>query len=167
MEIKTNLKKDYFKYFNEALGVATSRKRILKKRKANKLNYYEKILLILCFVIFISIILLLNNYFLASLILFLLSVFTLILNIISYLIRHNYEKKINYQNTIIINDQGITDNYLDIIITFTWKRIKALVVKKNTLVILTDTYIYFYFSIKDKEKVFQAINKYQKDLLII
>ena len=167
MKINSNFKTNYFKYYNEALGVAANKKRIIKKHKVNKLNYYEQLFLVLSLVILICIILLLNDYFRASLIIFLLSTFALIINIITYLLRVRYEKSIDYQNTIIINEEGITDNYLDIIITFTWKRIKALVIKKNTIVILTDTYIYFYFDIKDKDKVLKAIKSYKKELLII
>ena len=168
MEITSNLKNNLFKCFNEARGVAINRHKILKTKKLNKLNYYEFILLMLIFTMIISTILLINNFLIASFTLYGLTLFTLILNISTYISMYRYRKKLNFQNTILINEEGITDtSFMGIKMIFNWSKILGLVIKKNTLVILTDTYVYFYFPLESKPQIMSALKKYQKNLPLI
>ena len=146
MEIKSNLKEGLFKCFNEARGVQINKSKILKNKKINKLNYYETILIILIFVLIISIILLLNNFLKASLILFSLVLIVVIINILNYIMMYKYRRKNNFSNTIIINEDGITDtSFMGIKMIFNWDKILGIVKTSKTIVILTDTYVYFYF----------------------
>ena len=46
-------------------------------------------------------------------------------------------------------------------------KILGVVVKKNTVTILTDTGIYFFFFFEEKEAILKAIRKYHKNILII
>ena len=50
---------------------------------------------------------------------------------------------------------------------FNWDKIKAVVIKKYSVTILTDTNVYFYFDIKLKEDIIKCIKKYGSKTLII
>ena len=81
---------------------------------------------------------------------------------------YNFKKKNNFENTIILDEEGLTDkSFYGIKITITWDKIKAFVIKKHTITVITDTSLYFFFDIKEKDQVLKAIDKYSKNTLII
>ena len=55
----------------------------------------------------------------------------------------------------------------DIEILFKWNRIAGVVIKEYSVTILTKGSVYFFFDIKEKDKILKAIKKYNKDILVI
>lgn len=169
MEIKTNMKKSYLRNYNEAKGIAVNKKRVLK-HKTNKVPTYLTSVLItitllsICTTLF-SIIdssNIFKLFFLISLIIY-----------ISYSILRtiwsvNFKKKQEFLNTIIIDENGITDSsFYNIKININWNKITAIVIKKYTITFITDTHLYFFFDISKKEEILKLVKKYSKENLVI
>ena len=169
MKIESNMNNTYLKHYNVAKGIAVNKKKVLKK-KTNKVPSYliSAIITISLLVIFFILFIIIDKSRIFT-ITFLLFIIVYILYAISRTIwSYNFKKKNNFINEILINEEGITDkSFYDIKINLNWSKIKALVIKKNTLTFLTDTSLYFFFDIKEKETIIKAINKYNKDLPII
>ena len=81
---------------------------------------------------------------------------------------YQVRKKEHFTNVVKIDKNGITDeSYYGIKMVFSWDKISALVVGKHTVTVLTDSPIYFYFNISEKDEVLKAIDKYEeKDKLV-
>lgn len=170
MEIKSNMKTSYLKNYNEAKGIVVNKKRVLKY-KTNKVPTYLTsalitIILLSIFLILFSIIdtsKIFKTIFLVLLILYI--SYSILRTIGSVLLKKN---QIDLINTIIIDDNGITDNlFYKIKITISWDKIPAVVVKKHTVTFLTDTSLFFFFDIKNKEELLKLVKKYSKNTLII
>ena len=169
MKIQSNMKKIYLRNYNEAKGVAVNKKTVLKKKTNKVPNYFISVILTIILLTIFTIIFkiidtskIFSIYFSSSLIIYIL--YTITRTIWSY----NFKKKNNFENIIILDEEGLTDkSFYDIKITITWDKIKAFVVKKHTITVITDTSLYFFFDIKDKEQVLTAIKKYNQDTLII
>lgn len=164
MKIETKLNNNFFKIYDEARSVATHRKEIIKSQKANKLSYSEEVLLVFATIILISMIL--KTY---KIELIILDILYLIINIVRFISSYKFRKKQNFKNKIVIDEKGITDisSFKNVEILFKWDKIKAAVIKKNSLTILMDSNIYFYFDIKEKDTIIKEIKKYKKDMPII
>ena len=67
-----------------------------------------------------------------------------------------------------VDAEGIKDFSSDgMIVGFGWDNIKAVVIKKHTINILTDNSIYFFIDVKYKDRLLLAIERYNPNLLII
>ena len=169
MEIKTNMKKSYLRNYNEAKGIAVNKKRVLK-HKTNKVPTYltsaliTVILLSMCTILF-SIIDSSNIFK----ILFLISLITYIsYSILRTIWSVNFKKKQDFLNTIIIDENGITDSsFYNIKININWDKITAIVIKKYTITFITDTHLYFFFDISKKDEILKLVKKYSKENLVI
>lgn len=170
MEIKSNMKKTYLRNYNEAKGIVVNKKRVLKY-KTNKVPTYLTsslitiTLLSICTILF-SIIDSSNIFKTIFLVLLIIYIsYSIIRTIGSILLKKN---QIDLINTITIDENGITDkSFFKIKINLSWDKIKAVVVKKYTVTFITDTQLYFFFDIKDKEEILKQVKKYSKETLII
>ena len=170
MEIKSNMKKTYLRNYNEAKGIVVNKKRVLK-HKTNKVQTYLTSALItitllsICTILF-SIIDSSNIFKTIFLVLLITYIsYSIIRTIGSILLKKN---QIDLINTITIDENGITDkSFFKIKINLSWDKIKAVVVKKYTVTFITDTQLYFFFDIKDKEEILKQVKKYSKETLII
>ena len=170
MEIKSNMKKTYLRNYNEAKGIVVNKKRVLKHKK-NKVPTYLTSALItitllsICTILF-SIIDSSNIFKTIFLVLLITYIsYSIIRTIGSILLKKN---QIDLINTITIDENGITDkSFFKIKINLSWDKIKAVVVKKYTVTFITDTQLYFFFDIKDKEEILKQVKKYSKETLII
>ena len=170
MEIKSNMKKTYLRNYNEAKGIVVNKKRVLK-HKTNKVPTYLTSALItitllsICTILF-SIIDSSNIFKTIFLVLLIIYIsYSIIRTIGSILLKKN---QIDLINTITIDENGITDkSFFKIKINLSWDKIKAVVVKKYTVTFITDTQLYFFFDIKDKEEILKQVKKYSKETLII
>ena len=170
MEIKSNMKKTYLRNYNEAKGIVVNKKRVLKY-KTNKVPTYLTSALItitllsICTILF-SIIDSSNIFKTIFLVLLITYIsYSIIRTIGSILLKKN---QIDLINTITIDENGITDkSFFKIKINLSWDKIKAVVVKKYTVTFITDTQLYFFFDIKDKEEILKQVKKYSKETLII
>ena len=169
MEIKSNMKKSYLRNYNEAKGIAVNKKRVLK-HQTNKVPTYLTsaliiiILLTLCTILFTIIDLsnIFKTFFLISLITY--TSYSILRTIWSV----NFKKKQEYLNTIIIDENGITDSsFYNIKININWNKIPAVVIKKYTITFLTDTNLYFFFDIKNKNEILKLVIKYSPKTIII
>lgn len=170
MEIKSNMKKTYLRNYNEAKGIVVNKKRVLKY-KTNKVPTYLTSSLITITLLSICTILfslidssnIFKTIFLVLLITYI--SYSIIRTIGSILLKKN---QIDLINTITIDENGITDkSFFKIKINLSWDKIKAVVVKKYTVTFITDTQLYFFFDIKDKEEILKQVKKYSKETLII
>ena len=85
----------------------------------------------------------------------------LIVTIGSFVSNYYFRKKRNFSNKVIIDKTGLTDeSFYNIKMIFKWDKILAIVVGQETVTFLTDTPVYFYFNISEKEKIMKAIKKY-------
>ena len=108
------------------------------------------------------------HFCILSFFLYLASVIYLIAMLVNILTIYRFRKKQKFNNTIIIDKNGITDeSYYGIKMIFSFDKINAIVVGKYTVTILTDTPCYFYFDVKEKENIIKAIEKYNKEVRII
>lgn len=171
MIIKCNLKNHYFRYFNEARGVALRRNKLLKNNKTLVLKYSDYILIIdLVLIILIGI-----SCYIESIEAFIFGMMLLVLTIvfnvyvfINTLAIVRFRKKNNYDGEIVLSKEGLSNSsFYGIKLTFEWKKIKAIVVMKKTVIILTDTPIYFYQSLENKDVIIEGIRKFKKDILIV
>jgi len=81
-----------------------------------------------------------------------------------------YEQKYksNFMTSITIDERGILDeSFYGIKMLFKWNKIVAVIVGKHSIVILTDTPIYFFFSKRDSKKIIKIIERYHKKIMII
>lgn len=174
MEIKYDLTKNYFKYFNEAQGVFIKKNKLQDDIKV--VNYltnfmYNIVLAILIYLI--NVIFLFHKFnilytiieFLCFM-LFFLSIFCIINFICIYL----NSKKVIHEGIIKINDFGITDYSKDgVNIGFSWDKITHIVVNKNTITIIQNSNfpIIIFLNIELLEVIKRGLKKYQKDMKII
>lgn len=170
MEIKSNMKKSYLKHYNEAKGIAVNKKRVLKY-KTNKVPTYLASALITITLLSIGTILfsiidssnIFKTIFLVLLITYM--SYSIIRTISSVLLKKN---QIDLINTIVIDEEGITDkSFFKIKINVSWDKIPAVVVKKHTVTFITDTKLFFFFDIKNKEEILKLVKKYSQNTLII
>lgn len=174
MKIKCDISNNYFSIYNETLNVARHRQRIIKKGKANKLNFFPHLLLnfTLWFALAIIIYLVTKPCGSCSTLFFSLIVFFdlvyLVIELIRFTLIHSYRHTKCFKGECLLDEDGLTnDSYYDIKITFKWSKIKAVVIKKHSVTILTDTPFYFYFDIGCEEDILKCVKKYSKDTLII
>ena len=168
MKITSDMSKNFLKYYNEAAGINTSKRKILRTKNTRCLNYFTKLIIIYFSFIIFSLFLLINGnkevfglYVIILIIIIVLSLFRLIITIY-------YRKNNGLTKTVIIDEKGLTGEFFDgLTITFSWKKLKAVIIKKYTIVILTDRKVFFYFTINEKKEVLKAIQKYQPSFLII
>ena len=167
MNIESNLKKNFTAIYDEALGVAKNRSKIIKNKKINKLSYLELTIIIFIIILVISIIIAFCNYLISYILIFI-DLIYLITSITKILIIYTWLKEDNFIVSSKITKEGIINNsYYDIKMTFKWDKITAVVIKKYSITILTDTPIYFIFNIDDKDILLKEIKKHKKDILII
>ena len=67
-----------------------------------------------------------------------------------------------------ITKNGIVNNtYKNIEMHFSWDLIDAVVVKKYSVTILTNTACYFFFDISQKDKIVDLLKKYKHEDLLV
>lgn len=169
MKIKSDMKKNYLKCYNEAKGVAVNKKRIIKNKTAKVPTYFQTVLItIILHIIFIIIFLLIDKSNIMATIFITLLILYILYAILRTIWSYNFKKKKEFINSIIIDEKGLTDSsFYNITINLNWSKLKAVVVKKHTITILTDTNLYFFFDIKEKEEIYKAIKKYNNNITII
>ena len=171
MEFTFEKDKNYFKCYDEARGVAMNKKYILKNKKLNLFSYTDYMYLIFGILFFLSIIFILSkdfDIFMLGILLMIVDILFLFGVFISTYIMYNFCRKRKMPLKVLIDKNGITNSsYYDIKMIFKWEKILGIVVKKNSITILTDTPIYFYFDKSCEKKLIKEIKKYKKDITII
>lgn len=166
MKIKEEIKQKSFRCYDEALGVAISKKYILKRKRKNILTYTEQFFLLFLLFFFLSIVFLYVDLpkitaealcLLASL-----CICMIFVRSVMFFLRG---RKIF---TTLIHEEGITDeSFYELKILIPWDKVLAVVVKKHSVTILTSTPILLYFDNSMQERIIKAVQKYKKDILII
>lgn len=173
MKIDTNISRNYFSCFDEARGVALHKKSVLKNRKSKTLSYIQGkiigfVLLFLLSLLF-AFLCRFNCYMVwLPCLTYLITIIYAVQAVISTMGIYSFRKKRGFKNTILIDENGITDeSYYGIKMIFKWEKITGVVIGKRAITVLTDTPVYFYFDISKKEDIIKAIEKYaNKDLII-
>ncbi len=171
LKISCDLSKKYFECFDEAKGIALHKRKILKNKSVSCLSYMQEVFLIFLVIEFICLLLsLVASYSMCFFIYFLLTVDIIffLFHIIRVFVGILLRKKQGFKGSIIIDENGITNtSYYKIKMVFAWPKIKAIVIKKYTVTILTDTPCYFYFDVAKNKKILEAVKKYHKNTLIL
>lgn len=173
MKIESDVSKNYFLRFNEARGIVLHQKVVLKEKKSKVLSYIPSKLLMFCLFLVIGILVIylcqFNFYlFTVGFWIILFGVFYLLAALAAIISSYYFRKNRNFRNTNLIDKVGIYDeSFYGIRMLFKWDKIKGVVVGKYSVVILTDTPVYFYFDISKKEDILKCVHKYGKKDLII
>ena len=166
MKIGSLMTKNMYKCYSEARGIAQNKRTILRKRKAKTFTFLGTsiintlliMVILLCFVL----------YYNLSYLYLLLALAPIVLNhiyIFFYLRKIKKRRKINYN---IFDREGIHDeSFYGIKMLFTWKKVKAIVIGKYSVVVLTDTPCYFYYGIDVKDDIIEAVELYSRKNKII
>jgi len=175
MRIKYDMNNNYFKCYNESQGIITKRNEIIKNPKIKLQGYLERGLVYSILICFLLIFTAVSSYIITGFfdvkrliemtcILFGFMAFYFAMFFVSY----SVENKKTHSGELEVDVEGIKD-YSDtgMVIGFSWKNIKAIVIKKHTISILTDSPIYIFMDIEYKDRLLLAIERYNKDLLII
>ncbi len=169
MEINSSMKNNYLKHYNIAKGIAVNKKRVLK-HKTNKVPSYfiSAIITIMLLTIFYIVFLIVDESNIVSTIFLVFICIYIIYTITRTIWSYNFKKKKDFINKIILDENGLTDHsFHNIKINLSWDRLKAIVIKKETITIITDTYLYFFFDKSTEKEILKAVNNYQEDMLII
>jgi len=175
MRIKYDMTDNYFNCYNESQGIIVNKDDIIRNPKFKLHNYIEKgiinVLLIFVILIVSNLIFYIIGENIITKILNILSFIMLILMVLYFLmfyIGYSVEKRRKHIGALEVDADGIKDYSDDgMVIGFSWDNIKAVVIKKHTINILTDGTIYFFIDVKYKDRLLLAIERYNKDLLII
>ena len=171
MKIKSDLSINFFTIYGEARGIARNKKRIIRTKKKKYINYYLELLIKMLSLLIVGYFFFYSKDQLISLLAFIFLVGVLVVYLIKFLAIisiYEYKYKHNFINTITINERGILDeSFYGIKMLFKWSKITGVVVGNKSVVILTDTPIYFYFNKKDARKILKTINEYHKNTLVI
>ena len=163
MKISTNISDNFLMYYDEARGIAIHKRKVLKNRNAKCLSYIQSKAIIFLTLLLLSLILILINgdLFICSLVFFLTAIIYFLIVFFRTISSYMFRKKQRFSNLIIIDEKGVTDeSFYGITITIKWDKIKAIVVGKQTITVLTDTPVYFYFNIVNKEEIINYCLKY-------
>jgi len=173
MEIKYDLTKNYFKYFNESQGIFIKRNTLKDNQKIlGYLEFFTKNILISIVVFIINVLVLFNknNFFYTifefiCFMLFFLSTFC----IINFLCIYMNSRKNIHKGIIKIDEFGITDYSEDgVNIGFSWDNITKIVVSKNTITIIQSSNfpIIIFVNIEHIKELEKELKKYNKNIKI-
>ena len=171
MKIKSNLLNNFFTIYGDAKGIARNKKIIAKTKGIIYINYYLEL-----FIRFIALMVIGYYFFysknqLISLFAFVFLVVTIslyIVKILSIFIVYEQKYKNDFISSVTIDERGIIDeSFYGIKMLFKWNKIVGVIVGKHSVVILTDTPIYFFFSKRDSKKIIKTIERYHKNTMII
>lgn len=175
MRIKYDMNDNYFKCYNESQGIIAKRSDIIKNPKIKLHGYIERGFIHLFLIFIILIFFAVTTYIITENVDFnlLYKISSVLLGLIFlyfgiFLISYSFENKKIHSGELEVDAEGIKD-YSDtgMVIGFSWNNIKAIVIKKHTITILTDSQIYIFMDIEYKDRLLLAIERYNKDLLII
>lgn len=169
MKIISNMKDNFLTCYDEAKGVAFNKKKILRTKSSKSLSYFQTVIIITLILSLLALIsVFIDECYILSTLIITIELIYLLITVVNTICITNIRKKQNYKSEITIDEKGITGEFFNgITMTFHHDKLKAIVVKKNTVVILTNSSIYFYFTIKEKENIIKAFKKYNKDIQII
>ncbi len=176
MEIKYDMSKNYWSCHNEAQAIVMM-KRKLMKNKEKKIHglFYSSIWytvgILLSFLVyfvfkrikldplFLSILLDLCIFLIAFLVLyFVILFFTYFIN--------RYSS--NHKGILKIDEEGLHDyNDKGKITQIEWNKVQFVAIKKYTVTFVTNTSLVVFVNIENKKDILEALQSYQKDVLII
>ena len=171
MKIKSNIANNFIRIHGEAKGIARHKKCIIKHKRKIFMNYYLELLIEFVALVILSYYFFFNDNQLVSIIAFIFLIIVETVFVFNFLgIISSYERRYrnDFTSSITVDDRGIIDESFDgVKMLFKWNKIKAVVVGRHCVVILTDTPIYLYFNKKDAKKIINAVEKNHKSTLII
>ena len=175
MRIKYDMTDNYFKCYNESQGIIVNKDEIIKNPKFKLYNYIEKGIINIVLIIIIFICSRILSYMIGSNIITkildiicIISLLLMVLYFLIFYIGYSIEKRRIHVGNLEVDAEGIKDFTADgLVVGFSWDNIEAIVIKKHTINILTDNSIYLFMDVKYKDRLLLAIDRYNKDLLII
>lgn len=173
MKIKTDFSNNFFTIYDEARGISKNKKAILKNKDITSFSYMQGkvVFFLIMFILgsFVTLLSFFKIYLVELAIVFLLiGLLNLIYGFVRTLYSYFYYKKKSFVNEIIFDKDGVVDeSFHDIIIRFKWDKILGIVIANYSIVFVTDTPIYFWFNINDKNKILKVLKKYKQDKKIM
>ena len=175
MKIKYDMTDNYFKCYNESQGIMMAKDEILKNPKSKLYTYIEKGVINLLLIVLVLILSRILYYFDNSNgitkildIICLISTCLLVLYFFIFFTGYLVEKRRKHVGNLEVDATGIKDlSDNGMIIGFSWDNIKAVVIKKHTVNIITDSSIYLFMNVRYKDRLLNAIERYNPTLPII
>lgn len=172
--IDYDLTDSYVLIYDEAYGVARKRKKLLKNPRTNTYTYLGITMLRLFIVILINLIcygylcFVGHSYWLSMILVFIPFLYLyLVFDILIFTVKITCRSK-SLKGNLKISKEGITDSTFNgIKILFEWKRIKMVIVKKYSVIILTDTPIYFFVNKEVDKQLIREIKRFKSDITIV
>ncbi len=150
----------YFKCYNEAKGVASAKRWLLKNPHTKVTTHIENICLLLFLFLLLALASFIAHFYLLFTILIYLSVFYFYLNLTIFIVRlinHHHRKY-----TAELTEEGLIFNsFQNIELLFRWPLIKKIIIKKYSITILTSTSFFFFFDISYKDQLLAFLKKAQ------
>lgn len=173
MKIEYNMNDSYLKCYNEAQGIVSNKKKMYKNPKKRIRSYFINGIIFNIEMISLILILKLMELYGDDLTIYVslilgLTLFTDVIYIFSFCINYSMQKNKDHSGILEFNEKGITDlSNTGIIVTMPWNKIEALVFGKYTATILTNEQLFYFINVSAKEKLVEAVQKYNDKLLII
>ena len=165
MKLKSRLTKDFYKYFDEARGIAIQKRKVLKNKNSSCLTYTQIQLIVVAIMLTLGLVFMslgkvnYRGYIIGSVI-FILTLAYIAICIVSVVGYYNFRKSCSKKG-LVIDENGVTDeSFYDIKLTFSWKKILGIVITKNTVTFLTDTPIYFYLDKSSQKDIIEVAERY-------
>lgn len=165
MKLKTRVTKDFYKYFDEARGIAIQKRKVLKNKNSSCFTYTQIQLIVFIIMLFLGLFFMLlgkinyKGYIIGSVI-FILSICYVVCSIASVIGYYKFRKNC-VKKPLLIDENGVTDeSFYDIKMIFSWKKILGIVITKNTVTFLTDTPIYFYLDKSSQNDIIELAERY-------
>lgn len=171
MKVKSDLSFDFFKIYLEAREIAKHKKVFLSGRGFIKFNFLEEVLLYSLIIFMIGFYIAINpNYlYLYGYMIIFTGVLYLLGNLVRIYEGYKFRKRKNFLSEMIIDERGITDlsSFDGVELLFKWCVIEGIICGRYSVVILTKKRVYFYFDIKEKNRIIKNAKKYNSEVLVI
>lgn len=174
VNIYYDLRESYISIYGDVYGVVKKKRRYLNNPYTKSHSYFTLTIFRLIFILIINIFCFMSfaKYGctgLTCVVMCCLPIlyFILAVNIIMFMIKVSCPSK-RLKGHFKLDKEGLTD-YTDdgIRVLFEWKRIKLIVIKKNAIVILTDTPCYFYVNPELEKQLVGGIRRFKSDIEVI
>lgn len=176
MKIKYDNQKNYWKCHDETLGIYLMKKKLLKNPQS---KIHGSIYWTLYYVGIVLMILLMNCYFYCFdkksfsafinffNVIMILIIALILVQLISIFVLYFKNKK-RGNGVLKINKEGLTD-VMDIGRTYIcpWDKVLFVAIKKYTVTFILDDRVLIFVEIKHKKDILEALQTYQRDLLVI
>lgn len=173
MRIDTEICENFVGCYDEARGMALGKRQILERESSKILSFMQRKLVVFgLWFVFGVLLSFFAEYSEAVLpivcIIFVASMVYVAANLLEIYKSYRAKKEARFIGHILIDKDGVTDEaHNGVKTSVEMDKILGVSIGKYTVTVLTDTPIYFFFPLSDKERVLKAFKKNNKKVRII